>query len=351
MNEGRLWLLLGLSSVGLLAWAAAVPWLAVRRAVRVPARFPVILGAAGGFAAAATVVGLLDGPHAVSVRLALVATVVLVPVALAIYPDGLPPRGLGWVSVAVVAAAGGVAVAYPGEYAASGLAGFVAFLVVLAVQWWRVEHLEEGVDRRPLVWLSLGMVPGPLVFVGLGFIDESVATVVAAVAVVVGLVCLGVGLVAPAVRDARSLVVAVVVHIAAALLVVTVYATILSAIAWSAGHRPALSPGGYGVLAALCAVGYAPTTRMLRSTFDLLLFGDRRDPLETVSRAGEHLGDDPVLALRSLRESLVLPYAALLDEVGCGRGRHGHRSGLGDGRPAVADRPHAGPSGRRPATG
>jgi signal transduction histidine kinase len=49
---------------------------------------------------------------------------------------------------------------------------------------------------------------------------------------------------------------------------------------------------------------------------ELLLFGPRSDPIQAASRAGERLSDDPVPALRSLRESLALPYAALVDGSG-----------------------------------
>jgi signal transduction histidine kinase len=270
--------------------------------------------AVGAVGLAGTLVYALGGPVMVSERLVVLALVVLLPTALALYPDGRPPPALGAMSIAVVVASGLVAVVWPELYAESGLAPFVAYLLVLALQWWRVEHVDT-VGRRPIVWLALGTVPGPILVFGLGFVSGAAEAPMLVVAVVVGLVCLAVGLVSPEVRDVRSLTVSVVVHLVAALLVVTVYAMILAGLIVLAGHEVHLSPGAYGLLAAICATGYAPTTRLLRSTFDLLLFGDRRDPLETVSRAGEHI-DDPVLALRSLRESLLLPYAALLDGSG-----------------------------------
>jgi two-component system NarL family sensor kinase len=46
------------------------------------------------------------------------------------------------------------------------------------------------------------------------------------------------------------------------------------------------------------------------------LFGPRSDPIQAASQAGRKLTDDPVPALQSLRESLSLPYAALLDGSG-----------------------------------
>ena len=44
---------------------------------------------------------------------------------------------------------------------------------------------------------------------------------------------------------------------------------------------------------------------------DEILFGDRPDPLDAATRVVGRLGDDPVLALRAIREALVLPYASL----------------------------------------
>ncbi len=50
---------------------------------------------------------------------------------------------------------------------------------------------------------------------------------------------------------------------------------------------------------------------VLRGVVDQLLFGDRPDPLGAASAVAGRIGDDPVLALRAIREALVLPYAAL----------------------------------------
>jgi two-component system, NarL family, sensor kinase len=125
-----------------------------------------------------------------------------------------------------------------------------------------------------------------------------------------------VGLVVPELRDIRAMSVSIVVHLVAGLLVVTVFSMLLSTLDVAGVDVGDLSVGALGLLAALCAAGYAPAARMLRVVVDRLLFGDRRDPIDAAWRAGERLSDDPVLALRSLRESLVLPYAALVDGSG-----------------------------------
>ena len=60
-----------------------------------------------------------------------------------------------------------------------------------------------------------------------------------------------------------------------------------------------------------CATTYHPTQVLLRGVVDELLFGKRPDPLGAASRVAGRIGDDPVMALRAIREALVLPYAAL----------------------------------------
>jgi signal transduction histidine kinase len=107
-----------------------------------------------------------------------------------------------------------------------------------------------------------------------------------------------------------------VVHFVAGLLVVAAFATALSAIELAAHHPVHPSAGTLGLIAAACAAGYAPAARLLRVMTELLLFGTRSDPIQAASRAGERLSDDPLPALRSLRESLALPYAALVDGTG-----------------------------------
>ncbi len=57
-----------------------------------------------------------------------------------------------------------------------------------------------------------------------------------------------------------------------------------------------------------------PLMVMLRGVVDQLLFGDRPDPLQAATRVVDRIGDDPVLALRAIREALVLPYACLRAE-------------------------------------
>jgi signal transduction histidine kinase len=309
------WILLGLGSMVLLAGVVVV--LAVRRPDRpLPVRTIGLLLAAVAVGLLSVLLRVLDAPGDLPARLWVLAAFVLLPAALVLYPDDRPPAGLGWTSVVVVAVAGGIGVGYPGPYAQTGLAGVVAYLLLLAAQWWRYEHAGSTV-RRALLWLALGAMPGPLVAFFAGFaISNVTAAVLNSIAWIGFVVCFVVGLIAPDLRDVRAITLALVVHFVAGLLVVSVFATVLSTIEWIAGHRVNLSPGALGLIAAVCAAGYAPAARLLRVVIEMLLFGVRSDPMQAASRAGERLGADPVPALRSLRESLALPYAALVDGSG-----------------------------------
>jgi signal transduction histidine kinase len=209
-----------------------------------------------------------------------------------------------------------MAVAYPGTFAQSGLSELTAYLLVLAAQWWRYEHSGSG-ERRALQWLALGAVPGPLLAVIASFaIPYPPLAVLCLVVWVVLVICLCVGLAAPDARDVRTIMLSVSVHLITALLVMSVFAAVIASAEMFAGRPLALPPGTLGLIAAVCAMGYAPFARLFRQVIELLLFGARSDPMQAASRIGERLGDDPVPALRALRESLVLPYAALLDESG-----------------------------------
>jgi two-component system, NarL family, sensor kinase len=66
------------------------------------------------------------------------------------------------------------------------------------------------------------------------------------------------------------------------------------------------------LIAVVAAAGFQPARVALQGVVDRLLFGDRADPVTAVSNVGARLSDDPVIALRALRESLGLPYAQLV---------------------------------------
>lgn len=299
-------LLLG---VGLAWWISAHAGGPVRRWVLG------LLGGAGLLLLLATLLRWTTGPGDVPQALWIVGGLLLLPAGLAVYPDDRLPTGLGPLVLVPLLAPGLLALTYPTVYAVNGLAGLIEFLLLGCLIWWRYEHASP-VERRPLLWLVLG--GGSLTLLGslAGFAVTPWVTMVVISLLSVGAVgCLVAGLVAPERWDVRAATVGTVVHVVTALTLVAAYTTALSAIELATG-RPVTSPGSLGLLAALLAAGYHPMARLLRGVTDLMLFGERRPPLETVSRVGERLGEGPERALASLRESLALPYAAIRDEAG-----------------------------------
>jgi two-component system, NarL family, sensor kinase len=218
-----------------------------------------------------------------------------------------------------VLATGVLAVVSPEVYASNGLAAGTQALLLMLITWWRYEHASEP-ERRPLRWLALGLGPGSLVSLIAGFALVNASAIPAANAVFVvsgcGLTaCVVIGLVAPELCDVRAVCVGVTLHLVATLVVLAVFSMATAAVELAYGQPPR-SPGALGIFAALSAVAYHPTVVLLRQAVDRLLFGDRRRPWEALSLVGERLGEEPVGALRSLREALALPYAALLDGAG-----------------------------------
>jgi signal transduction histidine kinase len=211
-----------------------------------------------------------------------------------------------------------LALVYPDPYATTGLSGAVSYVLVGLLVWWRYEHADDDSLRRALLWLALGAGVAGMLGALAGFALPGSPLTVAVVLVLVfgfALSCWGVGLVAPETYDVRALCVTVVVHMVTGFTVVAVFGSTLAAFG-AAGHPVPMKAGPLGLLAAVCGLGYHPTARLLRGVIDRLLFGERRAPLDAASLVGERLGDDPVVALRALREALALPYAALVDGTG-----------------------------------
>ena len=117
-----------------------------------------------------------------------------------------------------------------------------------------------------------------------------------------------VGVLRPDLLDVRGVVVWGVVTFVTVIVYLSVFAGIVSGID-ALGGDP--SPGALGLIGAVLALGFHPTLVVLRGVVDQLLFGDRPDPLQAATHVADQIGDDPVLALRAIREALVLPYASL----------------------------------------
>ena len=191
--------------------------------------------------------------------------------------------------------------------------GLIQGSVLIVHTWWRIE-VTDGPTRRALVWMALtltvtGLVYGFVTFSSEGGTEvQSVPVVGLVVFVVVG-PALYVGATLPDLVDVRGLTVTVVVAAVALVTVMAVFVLGLSLLAALGDAEP--NAGALAVVAALAATAFHPTRVALRGVVDQLLFGDRPDPLGAASAVAGRIGDDPVLALRAIREALVLPYAAL----------------------------------------
>jgi signal transduction histidine kinase len=230
------------------------------------------------------------------------------PLAAVIYPRPDLRHPVDFVAAATIGAAGvvGATVATDAD-AAAGLGIFTVFALLIRV-WWRLERGPSD-ERAALLWLALslgaaGLACGIAAFAGDGT-DLGGATATAMFVIVPPAMVIGRR--QPEVVDVRGLIVQAVVTGVTMLLYLSVFVSIAAAV----DHDQGYNIGALGVLGAICALGFHPTTVVLRGVVDQLLFGDRPDPLRAATQVADRIGDDPVLALRAIREALVLPYASL----------------------------------------
>ncbi len=244
------------------------------------------------------------------------STALLLPTALATFPAARWRHPADFLALVVVAGAGLVSVVGR-DPDATELMGLIQVCVLIVHTWWRIE-VTDGPTRRALVWMALTLTVTGLLygfamfsFEGGSEIGSEIGSVPVVALVVFALIgpALYVGATLPDLVDVRGLTVTVVVAAVALVTVMAVFVLGLSLLVALGDDDP--NPGTLAVLAALVATAYHPTRAALRGVVDQLLFGDRPDPLGAASAVAGRIGDDPVLALRAIREALVLPYAAL----------------------------------------
>jgi signal transduction histidine kinase len=281
--------------------------LLLRRQARLSATLLVLAGATALPAALL----LSSGHDDLGTFSATLAVSVLAPAALATYPRLRWRHPVDFVCLVFIVGCGAVAVAY-GDLGATGLMALLQACALLVHTWWRIEVSPDR-DRRALVWMSLAVVLAGLVYFLAAFSSEGVddgalPSVATAVFALVG-PAMYVGATLPDLVDVRGLVVRAVVHGAALVTVMAVFVLALALL--EALDAPELNTGAQALVAALCATAYHPTCVILRGVVDQLLFGERPDPLGAASAVAGRIGADPVVALRAIREALVIPYAAV----------------------------------------
>ena len=287
--------------------AASGVGLLLRRRALVSATFLVLAGCAAVPAA----VLLSSGHDDLGAFAGELAVSVLAPAALVTYPRLRWRHPVDFVSLVVIIGCGAVGVAYA-DTGVNGLMALVQGCALLVHTWWRIEVSAER-ERRALVWMSLALVLSGLLYFFAVFSTENVAsdTLPSVAAVVFALVgpAMYVGATLPDLVDVRGLVVRTVVHGAALVTVMALFVLALALL--DALDADDLNTGALGLVAALSATAYHPTCVVLRGVVDELLFGARPDPLGAASAVAGRIGADPVVALRAIREALVIPYAAL----------------------------------------
>ncbi|WP_051247145.1 sensor histidine kinase [Nocardioides halotolerans] len=281
--------------------------LAARRQALAAAVVMVLCGALGLAAA----VLLAQDRREAAVAVAIGAGMVLAPFALAVYPRARWRELPDFLALVVLVGCGLVAAAYR-DADVVGALGIVQGCVFVAHTWWRIETSDTAA-RRPLIWMTLAVATTGLVCFFMTFSAEAQSPGVTDVAIGVFALlgpALYVGATLPDLVDVRGLVVTVVVTTVALVTVMSVFVLELALL--QAVGADDLNTGALALLAALAAVAFQPTRVVLRGVVDQLLFGERPDPLGAASSVAGRIGEDPVVALRAIREALVLPYAAVL---------------------------------------
>ncbi len=270
----------------------------------------VCAGAAGGVA-----VALMVAERDRSGTVALVAAASLfAPAALAAFPQLRWRHPVDFISLVVVVGCGAVGTSYADlDQGVVGVMGLLQGCVLLVHTWWRIEVTTDR-ERRALVWMALALLLATIVyffsiFSAEGFDNPALPSIgTAAFALVAPAMYVGATL--PELVDVRALVVRTVVHSVALVTVMAVFVLALGLLDALGAHE--LNLGAQALLAALAATVYHPICVILRGVIDQLLFGLRPDPLGAASAVAGRIGTDPVVALRAIREALVIPYAAIV---------------------------------------
>jgi signal transduction histidine kinase len=259
-----------------------------------------VLGALGAWAAGHDSVGL-----------ALFTGAIALPVSLAVlaYPTMRRGHAADYCALVLVVAAGVIGTVF---YASGSVAGAMALALVLGLiahLWWRFENSDED-DRLAVLWLSLSASTATVVVGHATFLTtETASAVVAALALATVGPTMAIGVRRPRIVDVRGLIVQTVVLIVVLIVYVALFVGVVATLDLLGQPDPSI--GVLAVVGAAAATTFHPLRVMLRGVIDEILFGDRPDPLDAAARVVDRVGDDPVLALRAIREALVLPYASL----------------------------------------
>jgi signal transduction histidine kinase len=246
-----------------------------------------------------------------SVAVAAFTGALMLPGALAVlaYPVVRRGHAADYCAAVLVLGAGLIGTLAYADSAVVSARVTATLLGLLAHVWWRFENAGEE-DRLAILWLGLSVVTSALVFGHALFLTTQVASGVigAVVSATIG-PAMAIGVRRPRLVDIRGLIVQVLVLMVVVIVYIAVFVEFVSVL--DLLGQPDPSTGVLALGGAIAATTFHPLRVMLRGVIDEILFGDRPDPLDAAARVVGRVGDDPVLALRAIREALVLPYASL----------------------------------------
>lgn len=253
------------------------------------------------------------GHPAVTDRVWLAVAVFLGPLFLALYPVARWREPPEFVTLVAIVAAGLLAMVAP-EAAVTSVT--VVLIAVSGHLWWRLER-GPVLERGPLIWMGLAFGSSVL---GTGLVGFAADGATGSIGAELGFAVVGpvlyVGATRPDVTDVRALVGPVVTYLTAAVAYLALFVGASAALEeFGDGQTPTIAV--LGLVAAVLAATFHPMQVAFRGVVDEMLFGVRPDPLDAAGLVSGRIGDDPIVALRAIREALVLPYAALRvdDEV------------------------------------
>jgi signal transduction histidine kinase len=273
-----------------------------------------VAGACAVLAGLSTTVGVVGWStgHETLGRTIYVGTfALLVCVMLLIYPGVRRHHAVDFCALVLVIGGGVLGTVYSGRGSFAGSMSLALGMTVIAHVWWRFENSDED-DRLAILWTVLALVSAGVIFGHSAFlVPTEVAIVVGSVAFSFVGPAMVIGVRRPRILDVRGLCVQVLVLYLVFVVFLALFIGTVAAL--DVFGEPAPSTGVLAVIGAGAATTFHPLRVMLRGVVDEILFGDRPDPLDAAARVVDRIGDDPVLALRAIREALVLPYASLTD--------------------------------------
>lgn len=289
-------------------WAASAVGVA-----RAGHRFgPRIAAAALMVAAAATLAGTMvaaTGQPDSARWLFALSWALAAPLAVTAYPRLAWRHPVDLVALVAVVGAGGLATLQPQRDAVLSATGVVIGCVLVLHTWWKLER-GDAHTRRAVTWVTVVGSAAALV-AGLGvFVAPNLGGALVAVAAfcMIG-PAMVVGAARPDLLDVRVVIVQVVLSAVLLISYIAAFVGLVSFLEVLLGHAPSL--GGLATIGGVVALGVPPLLTALRGVVVELLFGVRSDPLEAATHVAGNSAGDPVLALRAIREALILPYAVL----------------------------------------